>query len=71
MKFRSLLLVLTVVLHAAPAFGQDLLQFGIDAYRRGDYPEALKVVPRLLPNRATRTDRTRMGILYAQGPRRL
>ena len=43
MKVRSLALVLAVVLCATQAFGQDLLRTGIDAYRRGDYPEALRI----------------------------
>ena len=64
--FRSLFLAAFLALHPAPGFGQDLLQSGIDAYRRGDYPEALKVF-RVLARRGNPNGQNTMGILYARG----
>lgn len=66
MKLRSLVLILAVVLHASPSFGQDLLQTGIDAYRRGDYVTALKVF-HTLAEQGNANGQNTMGILYGRG----
>ena len=66
MIVRSLPLVLAVILYGSLAFGQDLLRTGIDAYRRGDYPEALKVF-RILAERGLANGQNTLGILYARG----
>ena len=66
MPLRSLLLVLAVVLHASLSFGQDLLQTGIDAYRRGDYVTALKVF-RTLADQGNANGQNTVGILYGRG----
>ncbi|MYJ71818.1 MAG: sel1 repeat family protein [Rhodospirillaceae bacterium] len=65
-KIRSLLLVAVVVLHAGQTSGQDLLQSGIDAYRRGDYPAALKAF-RILAERGNANGQNTLGILYGRG----
>ena len=63
---RSLLFAAVLVLHTAVAVGQDLLQTGIDAYRRGDYLTALKVF-RILAERGHANGQNTMGIFYARG----
>lgn len=65
MNFRILLIALFIVLPAAHAFGQDW-RTGYNAYRRGDYAEALTIF-RALADRGDARAQNQLGVMYVTG----
>ena len=67
MRFRILLIALTlaVALPSAHVFGQDW-RTGYNAYRRGDYAEALKIF-RALADRGHAGAHNQIGLMYVRG----
>lgn len=65
MSIRSLLIAVTIVLHASFAFGQDF-RAGHDAYKRGDYARAMEIL-RPHAERGHAGAQFLLGAMYAEG----